>query len=51
MKTRNRVAHGIGWFYMVTMCVIKPSIGCYLVFKNTKIWCWNTRTSKWTLDI
>jgi len=23
----------------------------YLVFKNTKIWYWNTRTSKWTLDI
>jgi len=23
----------------------------YLVFKNTKSWCWNTRKSKWTLDV
>jgi len=23
----------------------------YLVFKKTKIWCWDTRTSKWTLDV
>jgi len=25
----NRVAHGIGWFYMVTKCVIQLSIGCH----------------------
>jgi len=27
-KNGNHVAHGIGWFYMVTTCVIQLSIGC-----------------------
>jgi len=25
----NHAARGIGWFYMVTTCVIQLSIGCY----------------------
>jgi len=29
MKTGNHVALGIGWFYMVTTCVIQLSIGCH----------------------
>ena len=28
-KTGNRDARGIGWFYMVTMCVIQLFIGCH----------------------
>jgi len=28
-KTGNHVARGIGWFYMVTTCVILLSIGCH----------------------
>jgi len=27
-KTANHVARGIGWFYMVTTCVIQLPIGC-----------------------
>jgi len=27
-KIGNHVARGIGWFYMVTTCVIQLSIGC-----------------------
>ena len=35
-KTGNHAARGIGWFYMVTMCVIQLSNGCYWTMQSQK---------------